>query len=252
MRVRNGRFAEIILGRIEGTVFHNTPHNIGSSVRIHHRMRDHEIATLISAFRPSFRLPGTTMPSADFCLLTRHVSIQGAAGFIMRRWLVCVSNRDSYPPDSKQICLVLLVTRLNLFRILLMILLPHGNQISQDKNVSFPCTTDAFTLPLEPAGFVVLCQLAQELSLICGFCSSARTFAIGLPSDLLTETPLPSARTFVSIYSYEHHRFSYRGLPPHKLTLMLGVHNQIEATGNSLYDFLWRLVAHAPHCCRYR
>jgi hypothetical protein len=29
----------------------------------------------------------------------------------------------------------------------------------------------------------VLCQLAQGLSLICGFCSSSRTFAIGLPSD---------------------------------------------------------------------
>ena len=56
------------------------------------------------------------------------------------------------------------------FRNLLMSLLPHGKQISPDKDVNFPCTTAAFTLSHEPAGFVVLCQLAQGLSLVCGFC----------------------------------------------------------------------------------
>ena len=64
-----------------------------------------------------------------------------------------------------------------------MSILPHGKQISPDKNVNFPCTNAAFTLPPEPVGFVVLCQLARRLSLICGFCSSSRTFALGLPSD---------------------------------------------------------------------
>jgi hypothetical protein len=64
-----------------------------------------------------------------------------------------------------------------------MSILPHGKQISPDKNVNFPCTTAAFTLPPEPADFVVLCQLAQGLSLVCGFCLSARTFALRLPSD---------------------------------------------------------------------
>jgi len=44
-------------------------------------------------------------------------------------------------------------------------LLSHDAQISPDKNVSFPCTSAAFTLPHEPVGFVVLCQLAQGLSL---------------------------------------------------------------------------------------
>jgi hypothetical protein len=76
-----------------------------------------------------------------------------------------------------------LVFRVNPFRILFMSLLPHGKQISPDKDVNFPCTTAAFTLPLEPVGFVVLCQLAQGLSLVCGFCPSARTFALRLPSD---------------------------------------------------------------------
>jgi hypothetical protein len=36
---------------------------------------------------------------------------------------------------------------------------------------------------LEPLGFGVLCQLAQKISLLCGFCPSARTFELGLPSD---------------------------------------------------------------------
>ena len=56
----------------------------------------------------------------------------------------------------------------------------------QRAGVNFPCTTAAFTLPPESAGFVVLCQLAQELSLVCPAHwrdSSARTFALRLPSD---------------------------------------------------------------------
>ena len=172
------------------------------------------------------------MPSADFCLLTRYVSIQDALRLVMRRWLFCVSHRDSYPPDSKQICLVLLVNRLNLFRILLMVILPHGKQISPDKNVSFPCATAAFTLPHEPAGFVVLCQLAQGLSLICGFCPSARTFALRLPSDDFSQNR-PCLRLILLLVSITMNtiRFSYRGLSPHKLTPMPGVHNINQGDG---------------------
>src|SRR4030042_221429 len=102
-------------------------------------------------------------------LLTRYVAIQGAAGCIMRCCLFCGSLRDSYPPTTNGHAGVL-VNRVNPFRNLLMSLLPHGKQISPDKDVNFPCTTAAFTLPPEPAGFVVLCQLAQGLSLVCGFC----------------------------------------------------------------------------------
>jgi hypothetical protein len=122
------------------------------------------------------------MPSADFCLLTQDVATPGAAGFVMRRCLFCVSLRDSYPPTANGYA-GFLVIRVNPFRILLMSLPPQGKQISPDKDVNFPYTTAAFTLPPEPAGFVVLCQLAQELSLVCGFCSSARTYALRLPSD---------------------------------------------------------------------
>jgi hypothetical protein len=122
------------------------------------------------------------MPSADFWLLTRYVAIQGAAGLVMRCCLFRVSLRDSYPPTANGHA-GFLVDRVNPFRTLLMSLLPHGKQISPDKDVNFPCTTATFTLPPEPAGFVVLCQLAQGLSLVCGFCPSARTFALRLPSD---------------------------------------------------------------------
>ncbi len=94
----------------------------------------------------------------------------GAAGFLMRRCLFRVSMEDSCPPTANEHA-GFLVIRVNPFRILLMTLPPHGKQISPDKNVNFPCTTAAFTLPPEPAGFVVLCQLAQGLSLVCGFCS---------------------------------------------------------------------------------
>lgn len=100
----------------------------------------------------------------------------------MRRCLFRGSLKDSYPPTANGHA-GFLVNRVNPFRILLMTPPLHGKQISPDKNVNFPCTTAAFTLPPEPAGFVVLCQLAQELSLVCGFCPSARTFALRLPSD---------------------------------------------------------------------
>jgi hypothetical protein len=90
------------------------------------------------------------------------------------------------------------------FRILLMSLPPHGKQISPDKNVNFPCTTAAFTLPLEPAGFVVLCQLAQELSLVCGFCPSdqvrGKLWLALLLSGFLQTVGRPSALAFGSYF----------------------------------------------------
>ena len=122
------------------------------------------------------------MPSADFCFLTRYVAIPGASGLLMRRCLFCGSFGDSYPSTANGYAGFLII-RLNPFRISLMSLLPHGKQISPDKDMNFPCTTAAFTLPPEPVGFVVLCQLARGLSLVCGFCSSARTCALRLPSD---------------------------------------------------------------------
>jgi len=147
------------------------------------------------------------MPSADFCLLTRHVAIQGAAGVVMSRCLFRGSMEDSYPPTASEYA-GFLVIRVNPFRISLMTLPPHGNQISPDKDVNFPCTTAAFTLPLEPVGFVVLCQLAQELSLVCGFCLPDQVrdrlgSHVCAPASFRRSValpPLPWARTFGSIH----------------------------------------------------
>jgi len=93
-----------------------------------------------------------------------------------------VTHAGANPPTTNGHTVVLL-PRVNPSQILLMSILPHGKPISPDKDVNFPCTTAAFTLPPEPVGFVVLCPLARRLSLICGFCSSPRTYALRLPSD---------------------------------------------------------------------
>jgi hypothetical protein len=58
----------------------------------------------------------------------------------MRRCLFCGSLWDSYPPTANGHA-GFLVIRVNPFRILLISLLPHGKQISPDKDVNFPCTT---------------------------------------------------------------------------------------------------------------
>ena len=110
---------------------------------------------------------------------------------------------------------------------------------SPDKDVNFPCTTAAFTLPPEPVGFVVLCQLAQGLSLM-RFLSpgsgSGQAWLARLPSGFLQTVgallPLPLVCTFGSIH-YEHPRLSYKGLSPHQFTPMAGVHKRVEASVDS-------------------
>ena len=103
--------------------------------------------------------------------------------------------------------------------------LTHDRQISPDKNVNFPCTTAAFTLSPEPVGFVVSCQLARRLSLPMRFLSvGSHVCHPASFRPFLTESPLPSARTFGSIHHMRHPWFSYRGLSPHKFTPMPGVH----------------------------
>ena len=182
------------------------------------------------------------MPSADFCVLTLHVSMKGAIEKIMSCCMLCVSHRDSYPSTATEYAWSLF-NRIDLSGIMLMTLLSRDAQISPDKNVNFPCTTAAYTLPPEPVGFVVLCQLAQELSLVCGFCPSARTFALRLPSDGRSPSR-PCLRLVLLIVSSNINtiRFSYRGLTPHKFTPMPGVHKLIKPTGNSSVAYQRRPV----------
>ncbi len=183
--------------------------------------------------------PTITMPSADFCVLTPHVSMKGAIRLLMSRCLFRVSLfRDSYPPKAAGYA-GSLVNRIDLLRILLMNLLSRDALLTPDKNVNFPCTNAAFTLSPEPAGFVVLCQLARGLSLVCGFCPSSRTFAIGLPSDLSSrKRPCLRLVLLVVFITMKTSGFSYRGLSPHKFTPVPGVHTRLEPTGDKAGLFL--------------
>jgi hypothetical protein len=116
------------------------------------------------------------------------------------------------------------INRLAPSRNTLMTILSHGSQTSSYKNVSFPYTNAAFTLPPAPMGFAMLCQLAQELSLLCGFCPSSRAFALQRPSDPSSRRR-PCLRLVILLVSITMNtsRFSYRGLSPHKFMPMSGV-----------------------------
>ncbi len=182
------------------------------------------------------------MPSAAFCALIPYVAIRSATGLVMSCCLLCVSLlRDSYPSTATENA-GFLVDRVNLFRLSLITLLSRDAQISPDKSVNFPCTTAAFTLLHEPVGFVVLCRLAQGLSLVCnnptlppltlrGGEEGLRTFALRLPSDpSLRRRPCLRLVLLVVSIVMNTFRFSYRGLSPHKFTPMPGVHKSIDQT----------------------
>jgi len=83
-------------------------------------------------------------------------------------------------------------------------ILSYDAQISPDKSVNFPCITAAFTLSLEPVGFVVLCQLAQGLSLVRGFCPPdqvrGRLWLACLHSGFLQTPPRGDALAFGSYF----------------------------------------------------
>ena len=72
----------------------------------------------------------------------------------------------------------------------------------EDKNVNFPCTTAAFTLPLEPSGFVMSCPLTRRLSL--GYPLAVMRFlSVGShvsPSGFLRTNPHGYALAFGSYF----------------------------------------------------
>ena len=141
--------------------------------------------------------------------------------------LFCVFPKGNSHLSTADGCAGYLVNRMNLFRNLLINLLSRDAQISPDKNVNFPCTNAAF----RTYGFRYVVQThpgakpcMRFLFVISHVCHRASF------RPLLAEMPLPSASTFGSIHYYEHPRFSYRGLPPHKFTPMPGVHYSIHLT----------------------
>lgn len=134
----------------------------------------------------------TTMPSADFCSITSSITTGGAPTTGGRK----------------------------------------VGQISPGKNMILPCTTAAFTIPhVLLTGFVMLCSLTQGFGLVCDFCSSARRFALRLLPD--GRSPF---RPCLRIVLFKGDSLSpfwniYRGLSPHKIMPMPGIHHRVELTG---------------------
>jgi hypothetical protein len=124
---------------------------------------------------------------------------------------------------------------------------PLASQISPDKNMNCHDTTAGFTVQREFVAFVVMCQLdpaaqpyiraihhirvAHPSGQLKRFkiipddfvCSSARRFALRLPSDNPSRACL-CHRLVVMIANMINAEFSDRGLAPHKFMPMLGVH----------------------------
>ncbi len=123
----------------------------------------------------------------------------------------------------------------------------NAGQISPGKNMIFPCTTAAFTIPhVLRTGFGMLCSLAQGFGLICDFCPSARRFALRLLSDI--GSPLCPCLRLVLLKGVNTPPFRnmYRGLAPHKIMPMPGTHKKFKSfatlTGTASTA---RLFAHA-------
>ena len=122
-----------------------------------------------------------------------------------------------------------------------------AGQISPGKNMILPCTTAAFTIShVLQTGFVMLCSLTQGFGLICGFCSSARRFALRLLSD--GRSPFRPCHRLVlfKVDSLSPSWKMYRGLAPHKIMPMPGTHNGINT------ERLRRCAPQSPgYACRY-
>jgi hypothetical protein len=102
----------------------------------------------------------------------------------------------------------------------------HVGQISPNKNMSLQCATAAFTLSAGPGGLrhLVLTRPQTEPSMRFLFVGS-HLCARASFRQALAGLPLPSASSYPdSIGS------SYRGLSPHKLMPMSGVHCKLERT----------------------
>ncbi len=103
--------------------------------------------------------------------MTRRVGRWSCCRFVRLRWGSTASRQVVWGQHHQSWFVSIVIT-------------PLGAQISPSKNVNFQCASAAFTLPPEPMGFVVMCQLAPQAGpLLCGFCPSPRTFALRLPSD---------------------------------------------------------------------
>jgi len=102
-------------------------------------------------------------------------------------------------------------------------------QISPGKNMIFPCTTAVFTIP-QRSGWASSCCADSPWgsALIYSFCSSARSFALGLLSD--DRSPFRPCRRLVlfKVVKLTASQTMYRGLAPHKIMPMPGTHKFLQ------------------------
>jgi hypothetical protein len=145
-----------------------------------------------------------TTPSADFCPVTPRITTWRAAPSCRVRCLLrsrgSAASPHAWALFSQRTLLAIYVASKRHC---------HAGQISPNKFMISRCTTAAFTLSRVPLDFVVKCQLAPGLSLLCSFCSSARIFALGLPADN-SSRPCPCLRLVVM--------FPFQVLPQGTLT----------------------------------
>jgi len=95
----------------------------------------------------------------------------------------------------------------------------HVEQVSPDKNVNCRYTTAAFTMSPESVGLRRVVPTCPDDGLVCCFCSSAHSFALGLPSDPSSRRR-PCRRLVLGCpVQWTGVGFPYRGLVPHKFGL---------------------------------
>jgi hypothetical protein len=195
------------------------------------------------------------MASADFCLITPIVADRRAfvSGFRIRQRFHPFQDgpqSDFHNPNERRLM-----------------------QISPDRDVNYRYTTAAFlvasgdystclrraSLPSPGLRYVVLTHpetgpymlflfpgsspgQAKLIALHSGLPLPLVALAFGSPyaslqtfRPFLTETPLPSANTFVNLLKIlTLIGFTHRGLLPHKFTPMPGVHNRLQRTALTL------------------
>ena len=172
-------------------------------------------APLCRWFRPSpcpthYRGRLATMPSADFCPRTSYVAALRAVCRLRVRW--------GYP---RAFALALSPAPIASHRSLNRSpQIRTGTVTTQPPDL--PCSANSWSL-------LSCASSTLRLGLVSDFCSSARRFALRLPSDRPSRDCL-CLRLVVMIVNMVNAEFSDRGLSPHKFMPVLGVHPALNRT----------------------